>query len=88
MEKPGWVLFTDNYHPYWKLEVDGKPEKIFVADKTFRAFYLEKGEHDIVMRYISKPFLVGSKVSLIFAIFIVILVVVHTGSSIRRQKER
>ena len=43
----GWLFVANPFHPDWHALVDGKNAKIWVANGTFQAVYLDKGKHVI-----------------------------------------
>jgi len=47
----GLLIMADIYFPGWKATVDGKPAEIIEADGALRGIVLEKGAHQITMRY-------------------------------------
>lgn len=51
LDKPGYFLLTDIYHPDWQATIDGESADILVADYAFRAVALEQGTHTIEMGY-------------------------------------
>ncbi|MCK4980565.1 MAG: hypothetical protein KAS62_09220, partial [Candidatus Delongbacteria bacterium] len=56
MKEKGIVVITDNYFPYWHAyDKAGVEIPIYKANLTFRAIVLDKGEHEITFKYISKP---------------------------------
>lgn len=59
------LFLSDNYYPQWKAVIDGKPSKVLLADYTFRAVSLPKGEHRIEFFYNPLLFLRGLKISVI-----------------------
>lgn len=69
----GFVILTDNYYPGWRAFVDGKQEKIYRADYTFKSVFVPKGAHTVVFDYVPKSIIVGVIVTLvgIVAVFIV-----------------
>ncbi len=61
----GFLVLTDNWHPDWKVFVDGEEKKLYRANHTFRAVPLEPGKHEIVFAYISGYFNIGRIISII-----------------------
>ncbi|MFH1360464.1 MAG: YfhO family protein [Candidatus Omnitrophota bacterium] len=53
LENPGFLVLGDAYHSDWKVFVNGKPEKIYLADSLVRAVYLPAGEHKV--RFVFRP---------------------------------
>jgi len=76
MNSNGLVVMTDNYFPYWHAyDQNGKELEIYKADLTYRAIELEKGDHKIVFKYISKPYIVAKYLSIIGLIFLLIVII-------------
>jgi hypothetical protein len=48
---PGYLLLTDSDYPGWNAQVDGNEAAIERADISFRAVYLEAGQHLVTLRY-------------------------------------
>ncbi|MCK4308333.1 YfhO family protein, partial [candidate division WOR-3 bacterium] len=69
LETPGFLVFSDNWHPDWKVYVDGKREKLYVADYTLRAVQLDKGEHQVEFKYDSLYFKLGAIISSLAFLF-------------------
>ncbi len=51
MYSPGFLFLSDSYYPGWRARVDGAPSRVFRADMVFRALFLGRGDHSVVMRY-------------------------------------
>lgn len=64
-ELPGFLVIADNWHPDWQAFVDGKESKTYVANHTVRAVHVPAGQHEIVMKYLSRGFILGRVVSII-----------------------
>lgn len=62
---PGFLVLTDNWHPDWKVFVDGKEKKLFRANYTFRAVHVPAGKHEVVFAYISSYFITGKIISIL-----------------------
>jgi len=59
------LFLSDTAYPGWKAFVNGIETKWFPANLSFRALYLEAGEHVVEFKYIPKSFWSG----LLFTIF-------------------
>ncbi len=68
-----FLFLSDNYSPQWAGIVDGKESKVLVADYSFRAIVVPKGEHKVEFVYDSIYFLLGLKISLISLISLILL---------------
>jgi len=51
---PGWLVLHDVWHPWWTVEVDGKPAELLRANVIFRAVAIPQGKHLVTFRF--KPF--------------------------------
>jgi len=60
----GYLFLSDNYDPGWRVYVDGKRDKIYRADYTFRAVELPEGDHEV--EFVYKPSSVKTGVILFF----------------------
>ena len=70
------VLFmSEIYYPEWKVKVDGKETKIYKADGLFRAVYLTKGNHHIKFYYSPKLLYIGSIISFVTILSLIILII-------------
>ncbi|MBN1824006.1 MAG: YfhO family protein [Endomicrobiales bacterium] len=59
----GWLVFSENYYPGWKAEIDGKNSEILLADYALRALAVKPGRHKIRMYYDPWPVKAGLAVS-------------------------
>ncbi len=57
--RTGYLFISENYFPGWKATIDGKPAKIWRADYSFRAVFVEKGRHILKFTYQPVSFLIG-----------------------------
>ncbi|RJQ25334.1 hypothetical protein C4577_06035 [Candidatus Parcubacteria bacterium] len=48
-EVSGFLVITDTYYPTWKVLIDGKKDKIYKTNYTFRGLFIPEGEHIITM---------------------------------------
>src|SRR3990172_6507367 len=63
LSKPGFLVFTDNFYPDWSVYVDGKLDKLYRADYTFRSVYLTAGEHRVEFAFDKKYYNQGKLIS-------------------------
>ena len=47
----GMVVLSDTYYPGWKVEVDGKPAKIYEVNLAMRGVFVPQGRHEVEYRY-------------------------------------
>jgi len=75
---PGILILSENYHPDWQVEVNGKPAPLLRAFHTLRAVALAPGEHEITFRYDSKYFRLGTLITILAAIVMVAVSIIST----------
>ena len=70
VNSPKFLVLSDSYYPGWKVYVNGKRDKIYVADYVIRSVYLGAGEHTV--RFVFDPFSfkLGLWISIITAVFL------------------
>ena len=71
MTRPGLLVLSEDYHPDWKAYDNGKPVPILQAYHTFRAVALEPGQHEVVFRYESRWYKLGSYLSGVALLFFI-----------------
>ncbi len=75
LERPGFVLISDNYYPSWRAYEGGSEVDIHLADYTFRAIYLDAGDHRVEFRFESVPLRAGFGITAAAFVLIVFLVI-------------
>ncbi|HEY8581093.1 MAG TPA: hypothetical protein VIL72_14495, partial [Beijerinckiaceae bacterium] len=50
----GWLVLNDVWHPWWRVEIDGRPAPLLRANVIFRAVRTPPGAH--VVRFVFAPF--------------------------------
>jgi hypothetical protein len=91
LHSPGFLVFSENWHPAWKVYVDGKRSKLYVANYTIRAVELDKGKHIVEFLYESGYFKLGSILFIVSFLFFIGVIVVWLRSRKRapqRQQEK
>lgn len=73
LDRPGFLVLSENYHPDWKAKDNGRPAKILRAYHTLRAVYLGAGSHTLEFRYDSKYVKGGTLLSLLAVGFLVLV---------------
>jgi uncharacterized membrane protein YfhO len=69
--KPKFLILADNYYPGWEVFIDGRKEKMYKANYTLRAVYLDPGNHSVIFRYNPASFKIGALISLVTLLIIV-----------------
>lgn len=63
--EPGYMVLSELFYPGWKARVDGEEAAVLCGNYLFRVIRLDKGNHDIELRFVSRPFRLGLAVSLL-----------------------
>jgi hypothetical protein len=85
--RPALLVHAENWFPYWHAFVDGKEEPILRAYGTLRAVAVAPGHHEIVFRFVSKPYRVGKSVTLATLALVAILGVLAVVAGRRRRRD-
>ena len=83
VEKPGILVFTNNYFPGWKVKVDGVPASIFLANYIQQAVLVNPGHHTIVFTFFH-PILLFLVFPFLVTIFCVIDLLIYSRHYKRR----
>jgi hypothetical protein len=65
LNRDGFLVLSENYHPDWFCKVDYQPAVIYRAYHTLRAVYLKSGKHTIEFYYNSKYYNIGRVITII-----------------------
>lgn len=89
VKEDGWIFVSIPYEDGWKAYVDGSETEIVQADFGFWAIRVNKGIHDITLRY-QTPYLVeGAIVSCMGIVFLAIgCIVVNASTKKKLSSER
>jgi len=60
-----WLFLSDMYYPGWRAAIDGKSSQIYRANYAFRALRVPAGKHKVEWKYDPILFKIGSAVSLL-----------------------
>jgi hypothetical protein len=63
MDEPGYLVVLDTHDPGWRVAVDGRADRLLLANAGFRAVRLPAGRHVVEMVYRPRALLVGLWVS-------------------------
>lgn len=67
-------LFLVPHSSNWKCYVDGRETDVYKGNKLYMAVRLEEGSHDILFVYRNDSFLIGSMLSFVALLIIIIKV--------------
>jgi hypothetical protein len=62
---PAYLVLSEVYYPGWQAQVNGRPARIFPANFSFRAVYLEPGQHHVRMFFLPTSWIVGLTISIL-----------------------
>lgn len=63
LSQPGFLILSENFYPAWTASVNGKKTKIYQANYTFRAVFLDKGNHQVEFVFNSPYYNIAKKIS-------------------------
>jgi hypothetical protein len=43
----GWLLYSDVWHPFWKVKVNGRPAHVYQANLAYKAVFLNPGDNKV-----------------------------------------
>jgi hypothetical protein len=86
LDRPGLLVLGENYHPDWRVEVDGRPARLLRAFHTLRAVALPPGEHQVVFKFESAWYRAGSLISLAALLFLAVVAVAHVARRPKKQR--
>lgn len=72
-EQRAYLVLGDVYYPGWEAYLDGKPAPLLRANYIFRAVPLPPGEHTVQFVFRPRSWQVGTGISLLFWLGIVVL---------------
>lgn len=73
--QPTYLVLTDTYFPGWIGQIDGEDTPIYRADGNFRAVQVPAGQHTVRFKYSPISFRVGSVLSLLTIIGVMLAIV-------------
>lgn len=71
--QPGYVVMSEVWYPGWVASVDGEDREVLCGNYIFRVVPVEKGDHEIAIGFVSRPFRVGALISTVTAVLGVLL---------------
>lgn len=76
------LIAAESYYPAWHAEIDGKEQKIYVANRNFWAVPVPAGTHEVVFYFSSSKFKIG------FLVSICTLIALIAGTVFLQRKEK
>lgn len=73
LHQPGILVLSENYHPDWRVKVDGQPAKLLQAYHTLRAVALTPGEHSVEFWIVPRYYRLGTVSTLAATALLVLL---------------
>ena len=74
---PFFLVFSESYHPLWKVEIDGEMVSALPAYSFVNAFYISKlGNYDVTVEFIGQNYVVyGGLISLVTIMFLIVYLI-------------
>jgi hypothetical protein len=66
--KEGILVVGDSFYPGWQAFIDDKQTKIYPANINQRAIFINAGNHQVRLHFISQSFEIGKRISIVFFI--------------------
>ncbi|MEX1233294.1 MAG: YfhO family protein [Planctomycetaceae bacterium] len=82
LDRPGYLVLTDLFHPGWTATDNGKAMPIMLGDLAFRVVPLEAGRHDVEFAF--RP--VGYQQGKIVTLMSLLIVAIISVNRLRRPK--
>jgi len=86
VKEDGLLFLSIPYAEGWSAEVDGKPAEIVPVQNALMGIMLEKGNHEVALKYAPAGFKASALISCVSVFFIVLLIAVP--ALIRKQKAK
>jgi hypothetical protein len=61
--QPAYLVMSEIWYPGWVAFVDGEEREVLCGNYLFRVVPVEKGNHTVAMRFVSRPFRIGALLS-------------------------
>ena len=71
------IRIIENWNPWWKACIDGKPARLIRADLTFMALELPGGEHAVELNYRPLPLYLGILLSLLGILLCLLIMIIR-----------
>ena len=81
--RPAWLFYSDVWHPFWKVTVNGEQKKLFKANLAYKSVQINPGKNIVRFSFGSKTmtflFLVIGLNSLLWIVIVLWLIGLSTG---------
>lgn len=85
----GLAVFSEIYYPKgWVATIDGVEVPIIRANYVLRALEVPQGSHKVVFEYLPAPYLVGNKVTLVFNILLLLVMIASIAMQFRSNNSQ
>lgn len=81
--EPGYLFIDESNFPGWRSKIDEKPVPILRANYLFMAVFVPEGEHEILLEYHPRSFMIGILLSILMAL----LTIVYLAYQRRRPRD-
>ena len=88
VKEDGLMFMSIPYAEGWSAEVDGNPAEVVSIQDALMGIKLEKGSHDVTIRYTPAGFKEGVMISAVSVFFIVLMFIVPAVSDKLRKKNK
>ncbi len=85
-EKERLAVFSEIWHPGWKMTINGEAAEIYRADWVLRAAVIPAGTGEIVMRYEPDDYVTGRRISTASSIILILLLLLSVGGMFIKPK--
>lgn len=77
LNQPGLLILSENYHPDWKVKVNGSPANLLPAFHTLRAVSLPAGEHQVQFLHCPRYFRLGTILTIFSWLALMIIIILY-----------
>jgi len=88
VKEDGFMLFTIPYAEGWTAEVDGQEAEIVPVQDALMGLRLDRGSHDITIRYVPAGFRIGGMISIVSILFITVISFIPVIAGRKRSKKQ
>ncbi|MBF0570866.1 MAG: hypothetical protein HQL12_03240 [Candidatus Omnitrophica bacterium] len=78
LDHPRFLLWTNGYHPGWKVTIDGHENRLLRADCAFKGVWVPQGIHKIIFRF-GTPLQYAADYILLIGFIVTVIMVLILG---------